>query len=182
MTIARMFDASVPPAEPYPGCSAVAGYIGGATPHVWTLEEWKRFGHLRQLPIWVYGAPGQAFGQGVAAAKAAMALGWRAHAEHRRAIVLDMETSTDAEFVAAFARALHATGFSCWVYGSASTIHSLPDPDGEWIADWDQVPDLMSAVAHQYAPDVPWQGGVVDLSVISVAALVHLGRGPRRAA
>jgi hypothetical protein len=49
----KMFDARVPPASAPAGYRAVAGYIGGDTPHVWTDDEWKRFGSLPKLPIWV---------------------------------------------------------------------------------------------------------------------------------
>ena len=53
----KMFDASTPPSSAPPGYHAVAGYIGGDTPHVWTDAEWKRFGRLRKLPIWVRSDP-----------------------------------------------------------------------------------------------------------------------------
>src|SRR6266704_1413268 len=119
MTLYQMFDAAFPPATPFPGCHAVAGYIGGNTPHVWTLPEWQRFGQLRQLPILVAGFTA-AFGgpeeQACKAVQAALDLGWRPHLEHRRAIVLDMETSDDPAFVTAFAGKLHLDGFSCWPY------------------------------------------------------------------
>ncbi len=49
----KMFDASVPPASAPAGYRAVAGYIGGDTPHVWTKAEWRRFDQLPKLPIWV---------------------------------------------------------------------------------------------------------------------------------
>ena len=183
MTLDRMFDASAPPEKPYPGCTAVAGYIGGNTPHEWTLEEWQRFADLRQLPIWVFGLGGlSARTQGIEAASRARALGWKPHAHDRRAIVLDMETSEDGAFVAAFAAAVHQEGYSCWPYGSRSTIYSDPTEDGVWVALYDgqfSMEDLPHAVAHQVAPNVPWDATAVDLSVISAGALHHLGRGPR---
>src|SRR5258707_6133543 len=55
----KMFDASVPPASAPAGYRAVAGYIGGDTPHVWTEAEWRRFAQLHQLPIWVRSNPTQ---------------------------------------------------------------------------------------------------------------------------
>ena len=55
----KMFDASSPPASAPHGYRAVAGYIGGDTPHVWTDAEWRRFGSLRKLPIWVRSNPAQ---------------------------------------------------------------------------------------------------------------------------
>jgi hypothetical protein len=55
----KMFDARVPPASAPAGYRAVAGYIGGDTPHVWTDAEWKRFGSLPKLPIWVRSDPAE---------------------------------------------------------------------------------------------------------------------------
>jgi hypothetical protein len=185
MALFRMFDASVPPDKPYPACQAAGGYIGGATPHVWTLQEWLRFSHLRQLPIWTAdfnpGAPSAAE-QGRLAAAAAVALGWHAHAPHRRAIALDMETSEDAAFVADFAVAARAGGFVVWPYGSKSTIYADPHADGYWVAAWDDIAGLENMadiMAHQYEADIPFGGTQIDLSVMSGEAYARLGRGPR---
>ncbi len=46
----RMWDAAFPPASP-PKWEAVAGYIGGNTPHVWTDQEWARQQARWRLPI-----------------------------------------------------------------------------------------------------------------------------------
>ena len=42
-----MWDASTPPAS-VPGgpWDAAAGYIGGDTPHIWTVAEWRHLGGL----------------------------------------------------------------------------------------------------------------------------------------
>ena len=183
MTLHRMFDASVPPQKPYPGCAAVAGYIGGATPHVWTVAEWQRFAAFRQLPIWVKDTSATAANQATEAAREAVKLGWRPHATHRRWIVLDMETSADVTFVSHFAVTLHTDGFGCLVYGSSSSVFGNPHADGYWVARWDDIPTLENfpnIKAHQYINDQPWDGTVVDLSVLPDDALLHLGRGPRR--
>jgi hypothetical protein len=190
MTLYRMFDASRPPAEPFPGCYAVAGYIGGNTPHVWTLAEWQRFGHLRQLPIWVADLRPtglSAYGQAHAAVSAAEDLGWAPNRHERRAIGLDLETAEVPDFVAVFAEVLHLAGFSCWPYGSAAFLFANPTEDGYWVAEYPGPGPVIrypgeDVVAHQYAADVAWRDGAVDLSVISGAGLEHLGRGPRRLA
>jgi hypothetical protein len=188
MTLARMFDAAFPPAEPFPGCEAVAGYVGGNTPHVWTLEEWQRFANLRQLPIWVRDTRTGALSaasQGMKAAEAAIGLGWKPHAHNRRAIVLDLETAIVPEWVKAFADVLHLNGFSCWPYGSADFIFNDPTEDGYWVASYPGPGPVIGypgedVEAHQYAAGVAWEGGQVDLSVIDAEALSHLGVGPRR--
>ena len=185
MALFRMFDASVPPDKPYPACQAAGGYIGGNTPHVWTLDEWLRFRHLRQLPIWTAdftpGAPSPAE-QGHLAARAAVALGWRAHAPHRRVIVIDMETSEDGAMITGFTGACHEDGFVVWPYGSKSSIYADPSADGLWVAAWDDIAGLENMadiMAHQYAADIPFGGTQIDLSVMSGEAYARLGRGPR---
>jgi hypothetical protein len=185
-----MFDASRPPARPFPGCAAVAGYIGGDTPHVWTLEEWNQAsnnGALRQLPIWVasWAIHESPFTQGRQAVNAAVALGWHPHHEERRVIALDLETAVHPEFVSDFAREVHLAGFGVWVYGSESTVFGNPAEQGYWVAAYPGPGPVLDfpeghAVAHQYAAEVPWLAGAVDLSVISEHALQYLGRGPRR--
>src|SRR5260221_11947368 len=90
----KMFDASVPPASAPAGYRAVAGYIGGDTPHVWTKAEWRRFHQLPQLPIWVRSNPPQVDAQ-------AHALGPlpRLHPPRgppRVPLALDLETPLDA--------------------------------------------------------------------------------------
>jgi hypothetical protein len=183
MTLYHMFDAAFPPPTAYPGTQAAAGYIGGNTPHIWTLEEWLRFRHMRQLPIWVADLGADPAASGRFAAQAARGLGWKPFAAVRRAIVADMETSADGSWVNHFAEAVAAHGFVTWVYGSLSSVLRDPARDGYWVASWDGVPDvepIPHVVAHQYAPNVPWEGGEVDLSVLAPEAWERLGRGPRR--
>ena len=178
----HMFDAAFPPLKPYPGCQGVAGYLGGNTPHVWTLDEWLRFKHLRQLGIWVADLAASAVTSGKAAADAARQLGWTPHAKTPRAIVLDLEMAVDANWVNAYAGAVRQAGYWTWVYGSQSTVLENPARAGYWIASWNGVPalePLPHVVAHQYSANVSWAGGAVDLSVVSGAAWPHMGFGPR---
>lgn len=186
MTLFHMFDASQPPEHAPAGFAAVAGYLGGNTPHVWTLDEWNRFPDLRKLPIWVKDGDGYHAGEvaGESAAMAAHRLGWRSFADHRRAIACDMETSTDASFVHGFNDAVRDAGYVTFPYGSASSITGLPPCAGYWVARWDHSATLEAiphTVLHQYAADVavPGVDKVVDLSVGSPAAWERLGRGPR---
>jgi hypothetical protein len=185
----RMYDASVPPVKPYPGCGAVAGYIGGNTPHIWTHKEWNAAsddGRLPTLPIWV------AFGEddpelrAHQAAAAAKALGWAAHhgpPGKWRAIVADVEDVSERAWLAAFGHQLQREGFLCWPYMSASVLPSDPPGYSAWIAEWngqDGVPPVHDVIAHQYAHDLPWEGTTVDLSAVYDSALDSFGHGPRR--
>lgn len=178
----RGFDASEPPQTPYPGCQVVCGYIGGATPHVWSLREWQRFGALLQAPIWVLDtSPGAltALEQGIHAADAAAELGWETFAHTRSIIWLDMETMIEPVAVDNFAEAVWRAGYCTGVYGSAGNILSDPKRDGYWIALWDDRPADDGQLGHQYQADVAWDGTLVDLSVFDSSAAARFGRGPR---
>jgi hypothetical protein len=179
------FDASIPPARPYPGCQAVLGYLGGPTPHVWTLEEWLRFADLRQAPIWLYNPARDASAEGRAAVAAAKALGWRAFARVRRVIWLDMELTEDPAWIAAWAAAVREGGFEPGHYRSLSSFEATGDPGiaMRWIAAWDGAPvveQLARVDGHQYRANVPWLGTQVDLDVFDGTALAAFGHGPRR--
>lgn len=186
-SLVRMFDASVPPAAPYPGCQAVAGYIGGNTPHVWTAAEWNRAsdgGRLAQLPIWVGFGEASPVQHAQQAAAAAVKRGWAAHhAPAWRAIVADVENVAETAWLEQFGAELRQQGFLCWPYMSASVLASDPPGYTVWLAAWDgvdDVPPIHDVLAHQYAHDLPWQGTTVDLSAVLPGALVSFGRGPRR--
>jgi hypothetical protein len=179
----RSIDAASPPSSAPPNVSAVLGYLGpvNRTPHVWTLQEWQRFGHLRQCGIWVPDLNANPRQQAVAAANAAISLGWKAHASNRRYIVRDMETAIDKAWCGAFDSMLYNLGFGPVDYGSAGVTRNNPPGDGYWIADWNDLPSGVSgALGHQYINDIPWLGTQVDYSVWDDAALVHFGFGSRK--
>lgn len=182
MSLYRMFDASSPPAQPYPGCQAVAGYIGGSTPHVWTPAEWQRFRDLRQFPIYVGSGRTNGPDDGQDAVREVQARGWAPHEKNTRAIILDMEAETDPEYVNGFADVVFKAGYCTVVYVSESVMGNTPVREGFWVALWDGIADIPSGahiLAHQYRPDVPWNNTQVDLSMVSADMMVHGGVGPR---
>jgi hypothetical protein len=187
-TLVRMFDAAFPPPSPYPGCGAVAGYIGGNTPHVWSATEWNHAsdgGRLHQLPIWVGFGETDPVGHAKKAAAAAASLGWAAHHSPAwRAIVADVENVAETAWLEAFGTQLRAEGFLCWPYMSASVLSSDPPGYSVWLAKWDgadNVPPLHNVIAHQYAHDLSYQGTRVDLSAVLPGNVVaSFGIGPRR--
>ena len=183
MSLYQMFDAAYPPSSPYPGCQAVAGYIGGNTPHVWTTDQWKRFSHLRQFPIWTGYSEANPTHHGQQAVAAMRKLGWAARLPNRRAVIVDEETEVNAAWINAFAAVLWAAGYQTFIYGSLATVLDNPPEEGYLIADWNDVPTVppyAHVIGHQYKPNVPWDGTTVDLSVISEEMFVHGGRGPRK--
>jgi hypothetical protein len=182
MTLHLMFDAAYPPAQPYPGTVAVAGYIGGNTPHPWTPDEWRRFENLTQFPIWVGYGESDPAAHAAEAVSAALALGWAKNARNRRAIILDFETEVDPGWVNTFGLTVWHGGFETIVYGSASTVESDPVKEGRWVALYngqENIPAIPGAIGHQFRADVPFENTQVDLSVITDKMMSHGGHGPR---
>jgi len=112
----------------------VAGYLGGDTPHIWTDAEWKRFGSLRKLPIWVRSDPGAVNAEADAFAALEGLYGLRV--SRGTTIALDLETAVDSGYVNTFHGVMRWAGFYVWVYGSASTVFGNPEADGYWVADY----------------------------------------------
>jgi hypothetical protein len=187
MSLRRMFDASRPPSKPFPNTTGVAGYIGGNTPHVWTVDEWNdasNNGEHRMLPIWVGFHEDAPEEHAREAWKKAVDLGW---AQYRhRYIALDMEDDThDHKWCQIFAGILHENGFKTLEYRSLSAILVDPTPAliDNWVAHWNVNPNLSEAPrteAFQYTNDVPFDNTVVDLSVITATCYDNMGRGMRR--
>lgn len=154
-----MYDAAYPPASP-PNVDAVAGYIGGDTPHVWTAAEWARQPARYRLPIYVRSNPTIA----LAGPDATDTIAWlRAHkAPKGTAVALDLETAVHAAYVKAFDKAVHAAGWVVLAYGSLSTIFRNPGTSGGyWVAHYTGHAHMENgAVATQWASDQqlgkPW--------------------------
>jgi hypothetical protein len=183
-----VFDASIPPDQPYPNCHGVAGYIGGNTPHVWAAREWNAAsdnGRLPMLPIWVGFGESDPADHAHLAAQQAVRLGWAAHhSPSWRAIVLDVENVSERAWIESFGAALRGLGFLCWPYMSAAVLPSDPPGYTVWMALWDgraDVPAIHDVIGHQFAHDLPYRGTVVDLSVFeSAVVLASFGYGPRK--
>ena len=170
-----MYDAAFPPGSP-PNVDAVAGYIGGGTPHVWTDAEWasqmeKASAQLR-LPVFVRGSLSAAQSHDPVA-DADFCADWaEAHGQpHGTLIALDYETTVYAPYLIAFNNRLNQRGYKCIVYGSRSFVMQNPEPSGGyWTATWNNVPHLdAGATITQYGGDTtlgqPW-----DLNVIADGA------------
>jgi hypothetical protein len=177
MSLTRCFDASLQIPESAPdGCEAVLGYIGGNAVHVWTSEEWDRFGKLWQFPCWVADLTSSATTQASDAVAAARRLGWNV----TRAIVADLESSTNHAWWDEWAGEVTKLHYQPAWYGSASVAAGYT-AKFKWVAEFDNDPDLPDGwAAKQYAANVQVPGGVVDLSVISEGLIAHGGRGPRK--
>jgi hypothetical protein len=188
MAVRRMWDAAFPPASP-PAWEAVAGYIGGNTPHVWTDAEWARQKARWRLPIFTRSRGGDP------AADARHATDWLTrHRVPKGAVVaLDYETRVDAGYLRAFDAAVQRAGWRVMLYGSLSTVLRNPKPSGGyWVAQWTNVPHLYpGSAATQYGGDVtlgkPWDASLVadstplwdtrkqeDISIVDAATKQYL--------
>lgn len=155
-----MCDASTEPGNlPSSKYRVVAGYIGGNTPHIWTVEEWHRFPRRALLPIFVYTGNG-----GQQDALAALQAIYRLGIPRGSRIVYDMETRVDKVSVRAFYSVLSYFGYKVWVYGSKEFVFGNPPCDGYWIADWTGQPHM---VLGPYVRATQWTSGDLwDLSLI----------------
>jgi len=131
--VATMADISNPGGlvAPY---GAVAFYIGGMTPHVWTGAQIRAQTARWRLPIWVYGHKGGAAG---GASEGQAAHNWaRANNMPSTAMIcIDMETAVDPAYCNAFA-ANDGAHITC-IYGSSSTVFKNPRlSGGYWTANY----------------------------------------------
>src|SRR6266498_800236 len=163
MTLRRMFDAAYPPTSP-PKWEAVAGYIGGNTPHVWTNAEWAAQPARWRLPIFVRSHDGDPL------ADAHASIVWLVRHEVPRGVTLalDYETRVDAAYLAAFDRAVTDAGWRVMVYGTRRTVLQNPKPSGGyWDAEWTNVPHLNAgSAATQYGGDTTL-GQPYDASLVA---------------
>ena len=129
----EMWDAANPPRTSPKGYQAAAGYIGGDTPHVWTVEEWERLGRLPKLPIYVRSNDGtDPHEDAFQTLKRLYQIGCPPGSR----IALDMETRVNANYVATFYRRVRFFGYRLWVYGSAVSVFRNPACNGYWVADF----------------------------------------------
>jgi peptidoglycan hydrolase-like protein with peptidoglycan-binding domain len=139
------YDAAFPPADP-PATDGVCLYIGGDTPHVWTLEEIGMQAARYRLPIFVRSnPPGPGAAQDVASALSRLKV---IGAPRGTLVAWDMETAADALYIKGVTTGLASGGYRLIVYGSESTVRGNGTPDGlYWGADWTNVAHLHSGDA-----------------------------------
>jgi hypothetical protein len=127
----RFYDTADPAGKRLPAdAGGVAGYIGGDTPHVWTKSEWRRFGKMPKLPIYVRSNEGNP----VSDAGVALMRLYQIGATRGCAVALDLELRVDPPYVLEFGRILQFFGYRVLVYGSLSTVFRNPPLNGYWVA------------------------------------------------
>lgn len=154
MSVIQGYDASTPP-WPVPAIYEVTGgYIGGATPHVWTPEEWATKSLKKRLPIYVptYFNDG-ILRPGTDAVDCVNAL--KAAGVPQGVLVgLDFETLIAAQYVQSFDAVVFGAGYRVLLYGSTSTVFKNPRTSGGY---W--------AATRPGNPDFPGYGNLYPNSV-----------------
>lgn len=121
---------------PEPNTDVLAFYIGGNTPHVWTIDELNRSTRRYRLPTYVRSYPG--VNPHVDSGSALTRLS-QIGAPKGISTALDVETMVNPPYVSAYGADLHNAGYRVLVYGSLSVVTGNPALDGLWVADWDGV-------------------------------------------
>jgi hypothetical protein len=174
MSLARCFDAAFPPATAPDGAQAVMGYIGPdpAATNVWTVEQWRRFTHLRQFPNRVIDYAQDPRAQARLAVSEVRALGWNPN----RGIIGDLEDHVDPLYWSLFEEEVEQLGYVPIAYESESVV-GKNRAKRVWAALWDGRPTIPAGSgwwAKQYL-----SAGAVDWSVLTHECLLHGGIGPR---
>jgi len=144
------YDAAWPP-DPPPQTDGACIYVGGDTPHVWTLPEIVRQPARFRLPIWVRSDPLQA--KAITDAAACLRQLALIGAPRGCLVALDVETAIDPSYVQGFGTLLIAGGHPIMAYGSLPGLFHNDIADGwYWGADWTDRPHLCAGtVMTQYA-------------------------------
>ena len=154
------YDASTPPANP-PTTDGVAFYVGGNTPHVWTLAEINASPARYRLPIFVRSNPAAA--DPTADAAAAIAALHKIGAPAGTIVSWDTEVAADPAYMSVIYGLIVSAGYHLMDYGSQSALFANDMPHGGyyWGADWTGDAAIISGDAGtQYVND-----GSYDLSV-----------------
>jgi hypothetical protein len=154
----KWLDASTPPATYPTGYDGIAFYIGGDTPHVWTVAELHACPYRYRLPIFVRSDP-TALGITAAADVANAVAALKVYGAPTGTLVAwDSETSIDPQYIQAAYAALLAAGYTMIDYGSQFYVFGNKNPDGYyWGADWTNVPHLTAGdVMTQYDSFAGW--------------------------
>lgn len=151
-----------------PKIDALAGYIGGNTPNVWTMAEWQRLTDLSGarywLPIFTRSLGGDP------AKDSAFSVAWMDAQEMPKGatLALDLETRIDANYVRTFDAAIVRSGRRLMIYGSRSYVLRNPKPSGGyWVADYTGFPHLYpGSAATQWAGSARF-GGAYDPNIVA---------------
>lgn len=153
------YDAAFPPANP-PSTDIVAFYIGGDTPHPWTMAEIQAQHARYRLPIYVRTGTGVTRAQ--ADARECQNAILRRGIPTGVLIALDMETGQDPQYVEEFQRLMAKVDHPVMTYGSRKYVFGN-HAEIYWVADWTGEPHMAAgAKMTQYARLNDWDLSIAD--------------------
>lgn len=161
-TLARMADASNPPAS-VKGAGAIAGYIGGDTPHTWTPQQWGKFDGVKKLPIWVANLNKP---DGHADAFACLEALYDLYVPKGTPVAYDVETMIVPLEVQRFRNVMDWAGYMVYLYGSLDYVTKNPVCSGYWVAEYDDVANFLGMPDHTVAKQYEANVDGVDWSVV----------------
>lgn len=139
MTTLNFWDSAYPIASP-PLADGMCFYVGGDTPHVWTVAEVASYRYRYRLPIWVRSDPLAVSADSDANSFLALLHG-RFRMPGGTLVCLDSETSIDPAYVQRFVYLMNQGGHPVIDYGSRSFVFGNGNPDGYYFAaDWTNQP------------------------------------------
>ena len=162
MTNLSWISCSTPPAIYPKNIDGIAFYIGGDTPHVWTLAEIQACPYRYRLPIFVRSNPTASSVAASIDANACLAALKEIGAPKGTLVAWDSETSVDPEYIQSVYALMKTGGYPIIDYGSQSTLWGNENPDGYyWGADWTSVEHLHSGdVMTQWDSLAGWEDNI----------------------
>lgn len=156
-----MYDTAYPPAIP-PHWYAVAGYIGGDTPHVWTEAEWHAQHASFRLPIFTadnrVNSPASAADDAPEILVKLEELG----VPHGVTYAIDGETRIFPAYLEELDEL--TSPYLLMDYGSLSYVTSNPvTSGGRWAARWTgRIADAVALIGHMNIRAVQWASGDME--------------------
>lgn len=169
----RMFDAAFPQKViefGVPVWEALAGYVGGNTPHLWTKDEWNQLINLSgaQFALPIYARSNPLTHDPTQDAKAAISMLNLLEVQKGVCVALDLETAIAPAYVKTFDQQIMAAGWKVIAYGSKSTIFLNGKPSGgHWVAEWTGKPHLYPGSAATQWANSDRFGGAYDASLVA---------------
>jgi len=148
--------------------SIVAGYIGGATPHVWTRDEWLNVRDSGLTPQAIYVAPNDHSGHADGTEHGNRALDGMHTAGLSSLVWLDLEANfvLDQEWIQGFYDAVSAGQADVGHYGTVSTLALASDARFvSWLALYGPYGNIalpLDAVGWQYQAGARFDWSVWD--------------------
>lgn len=157
------------PLRSYPGgYDGITPYIGGNTPHVWSLAEIRSCPYRYRLPIFVRSNPTSSTVTAAADVATCVAKLREIGAPEGCMVAWDSETDIHPQYIREVYRLLRISNYCLIDYGSQSTVFGNENPDGYyWGADWTNVSHIHPGdVMTQFNSLLGWEDSISDSTIL----------------